>query len=39
MCFMGVALVGKKRYFHECSICSELLEVLTKAQVDAAKGI
>jgi len=38
MGFMGVPLVGKKRYFHQCPICSELLEELTKAQVEAVKG-
>lgn len=39
MGFLGVPLVGKKKYFHVCPICGELLEELTKAQVDALKKL
>jgi hypothetical protein len=36
--FHGRPACWKMRYFHQCPICSELLEELTKAQVEAVKG-
>lgn len=36
--FMGKPLVGKRTYYHVCPICQNLIQQLTKSQVDALRA-